>query len=121
MVKLREQIKNEIKNEGVYFFTLWILAVLMIAGSAMNVYVTKVNSNKMPVHTNNLIDNDGYFSFQEPKDVNLFILTDFIPIPGCLMSIGDIFLSVGLAGTLIFIFKKKHGTKTSTTNNSRRF
>lgn len=83
------------------FICVFVSATLIILGLTFNTTAVIENRCKMPVQSPFKYETSTHFSFQDPKEVNYYTLTDIIQIKSQVWSIGDLMM---IGGLILFTF-----------------
>ena len=104
--KLKKPSQNRSNYEREVFIwrTLFISSTLLLIGALFNHIVILNNSGKMPVYTELPIYTNFHFSFTNFSHINYPYLSDIIPLPGIIFSIGDLFLFAGMFVSFFILY-----------------
>jgi len=92
---------RNINEMGKFFYTLWLLTVIILIGATLNFHAVISNGGRMPIESPHYLETETHFTFQDKDDIKNYYLTDIINIKNLYISIGDLMLGVSLV--LMFI------------------
>lgn len=98
------------KRESYLLTTFAVLFLILLLGSALNRTAIEENNGKMPVLTSSDYETKTHFSFQDPEEINYYVLSDIIYIGKKIYSVGDVLLLVGFLFLLLFFILMAIGT-----------
>lgn len=92
------------------------LMFVLQTGAILNTFVIATNNGKMPVLTEDEVNNSMYFSYSDKKSINNWFISDIITIGGTISSVGDVLMVVSLAvilflQVLLFIERRRERRK----------
>lgn len=96
--------KTRIEKREVELLMICLGLTIIILGIIANYFVIMFNECKMPVPYGDyeIELTERHFFFNNPQEINLYILSDIIPIFGSQYSLGDILIWLGMILTIGF-------------------